>query len=984
MSDHKYICYQIDEAELKPKLYRSYGKVDWKSFQDRSAAIIAELPDITPLALDDCADALESQLKQLIDAVAPLKELKCHLNARWWTPKLDEQRLLVRKLRTRLRRHPSSEEYFRQYEEALTTYRKMLRQAKRDDWKLFCSELKDPKSIAQLIKGMRDVRLPANALLNRQGAPSTTPLDSTQLLFDTHLPGHSTEIWEDKEARLPKDGVCEITPQKVATAFKSFRPYKAAGPDGIQPVVLRNLSPQILQYITEMYQCSIATGYTPKAWRQMKLVFIPKPGKDDYAVPKSFRPITLSNFLLKGLERIVQWELNATVLAPLYNQHAYTPGLSTETALSEAVDFIEKNTLRGQHVIAVSLDCGGAFDATKFLSARKALENYGIPQYITDWYDRVLKYRTVASATEGTSYTARPTQGTPQGGVLSPTIWNLVLHELLQQFQRGPVLALGYADDVLLLVAGIDPTATTSIMTQTLKEVTQWGDRHGLTFNPQKTQLIAFTKAPRRTTFPIVRLKGVDLPYSRTITYLGLTLHRNLSWTTHIQAKIKKAKRTFQLAKAVIRKTWGLRTPQLWWLYQSLIRPLLSYGSVVFAHRITKGDAKRMEQLQRQFLLSMTHAMRSTPTAGLEVALGVMPLDLFLQQVATTSYLRIRPLLKHTWDGLADGAKVPHRRHHLSLLQKEGLDCLNFERPVKKFLWDLSTDPLTECDYTIYTDGSKTSAGTGCAWTLTEGNTALQQEIIPLHPDASVYQAEVTAIKQSLENLLAAGEALQGKQFLICSDSQSAISALYNPIHCTELTYQTAALMKQIQQDAGLQLKWVRGHADDTGNELADALAKAASERTADTTNPVALPYTHAKQCIKQIYISQWQSRWETMETCKHTRAMLPKVTTDNLRLICKSHIELDWYVQIVTGHSLFRKHMSHWRDIPTECRFCGDEDETPFHLYHDCPTFEQHRRHIASLDQDPQAVATYGERSWIDSLMYFFLELRLVTILKG
>lgn len=76
----------------------------------------------------------------------------------------------------------------------------------------------------------------------------------------------------------------------------------------------------MLEDISKLYNEIIRTGYTPRIWREMKLVFIPKAGKDDYASPKSFRPITLSNFLLKGLERVVLWQLETgTLREPLKN-----------------------------------------------------------------------------------------------------------------------------------------------------------------------------------------------------------------------------------------------------------------------------------------------------------------------------------------------------------------------------------------------------------------------------------------------------------------------------------------------------------------------------------------------------------------------------------------------------------------------------------------------------------------------------------------
>ena len=51
---------------------------------------------------------------------------------------------------------------------------------------------------------------------------------------------------------------------------------------------------------------------------------------------------------------------------PLLGQHAYMAGRSTETALSEVVDAMEKMIHRQKYLLAVSLDCSGAFDNIRF------------------------------------------------------------------------------------------------------------------------------------------------------------------------------------------------------------------------------------------------------------------------------------------------------------------------------------------------------------------------------------------------------------------------------------------------------------------------------------------------------------------------------------------------------------------------------------------------------------------------------------------
>ena len=46
--------------------------------------------------------------------------------------------------------------------------------------------------------------------------------------------------------------------------------------------------------------------------------------------------------------------------------------------------------------------------------------------------------------------------GTPQGGILSVMLWNIVFDMLLRKFNRTRVKAIGFADDGDLLIHGKD------------------------------------------------------------------------------------------------------------------------------------------------------------------------------------------------------------------------------------------------------------------------------------------------------------------------------------------------------------------------------------------------------------------------------------------------------------------------------------------------------------------------------------------------
>ena len=102
-------------------------------------------------------------------------------------------------------------------------------------------------------------------------------------------------------------------------------------------------------------------------WKETNVIFIPKPGKKDFSIPKAFRPISLSNYFLKTLERLVCWKVEEELKAsPLHRaQHGFTSNKSTESAASNVVNYVEKHIFNKQHCIGVFLDISSAFDTIK-------------------------------------------------------------------------------------------------------------------------------------------------------------------------------------------------------------------------------------------------------------------------------------------------------------------------------------------------------------------------------------------------------------------------------------------------------------------------------------------------------------------------------------------------------------------------------------------------------------------------------------------
>ena len=151
----------------------------------------------------------------------------------------------------------------------------------------------------------------------------------------------------------------------IIQALAGFDEKKSPGPDEIRPVIFEHLTAEYLDFLQTIYKASIYLHYTPKLWRDTKVIFIPKPGKATYRKAKSFRPISLSNYFLKGLERLVVWRMELSLVEhPIHpKQHGFQKGRSTESALSNTVNYIESFVFKHQYALGVFLDISSAFDS---------------------------------------------------------------------------------------------------------------------------------------------------------------------------------------------------------------------------------------------------------------------------------------------------------------------------------------------------------------------------------------------------------------------------------------------------------------------------------------------------------------------------------------------------------------------------------------------------------------------------------------------
>ena len=239
---------------------------------------------------------------------------------------------------------------------------------------------------------------------------------------------------------------------------------------------------------------------------------------------------------------------------------------------------------------------------------------------------------------------------------------------------------------------------------------------------------------------------------------------------------------------------------------------------------------------------------------------------------------------------------------------------------------------------------------------MTKGDTMIGSENAQLNTMNSVFQAEIYAIDRSSQLLREMGT----ENVTIFSDSMSGLHALAGIQTKSKVVKNCIENLNKLGETCHIELKWVKGHASHTGNEIADFLAKIGST---NELNKVDLPPPKgiaAKKIFDAMYI-KWNQRWKSSTEFRQTKLFFPEIDRKKSNTLCNlDRKSLGLMVQILTGHNRLHYHESKVNTMQEDssCRFCQWEDETSWHLITECPAFWRSRMDIfghSLLDENPE-----------------------------
>ena len=834
-SDHKYIVFSVGKAEDFVLTYRIPQRTNWADYRERLKVRVNKLNlNISSLSqLDKLAEDMNYAIMEAYELSCPVLKKRTNKENIWWNEFLSKSRKKVRKLENKaynnLLRQPGREKErevaLKEYKDAKTKYNNDIRQAKRETFRCFLEKMNDIGSSARLHKLLaKNHSNSLGALRHADGTYTENSKQTLELMAKVHFP-ESSIMTQNKETSYSVDelkidtrySMKVFTQESLKWAIDTFKPFKSAGKDEIFPALLQEGFNILFPILKTIFIHSHASGHIPRIWRESKVVYIPKAGKKPSDSPKSYRPITLSSFLLKTMERILDRFIRDTFLQaqPLHlNQHAYQEGKSTISALKTVVQQIEKVFNQQEICIGISMDIEGAFDNTKYETIIRGLEAKKVDHQTIKWIESMLRNRTLYSSLSDVTVIIKPERGCPQGGVLSPLLWSMVADTPLRLLNNSGFFTIGFADDFFTLVKGKFSDTVSDLSQLAVNVIEKWCKTENLSVNPEKVALVIFTKKTKPGNFKKPTLFGKPINYSTTVKFLGLTLDQKLTWNPHLEIVIQKATFSLFTCKRMLGNTWGISPKMMHWMYSAIVRPMVTYGAQVWYKKVDQlTTQQKLNKLQRLALLMMTGGFKTTPTAAMEVLTGVPPLHLFIKYEALIGNYRFSVSDKAELVKITDmNLEKMGSSNDVSKIKRSDLktNSYSFQRFHKtsypsKEEWVTNQIDLKDYEVIWFTDGSKTEHSTGA------GLHCKDTEIfVSLGKHASVFQAEVHAIELAISECMK--NSYTRKKIAIVSDSQAALKALEGVRVNSKLVWNCKSLLNSLAENNEVNLFWIPGH----------------------------------------------------------------------------------------------------------------------------------------------------------------------------
>jgi RNA-directed DNA polymerase len=237
-------------------------------------------------------------------------------------------------------------------------------------------------------------------------------------------------IWKERNSAQPDLLDRILDKDNLNRAYKRVKANKGA--PGVDGMTIEEALPWLKEHNRELVNRIRSGHYTPSPVRRKE---IPKP---DGGMRKLGIPTVIDRIIQQAMAQQMM-----PVFEPLFSDgsYGYRPGRSAKDAVKRVKEYAEQG-----YTSAVVLDLSKYFDTMNHTLLLNLLRKQISDERVIQMVKRYLK-----SGVMENGVVVETTEGSPQGGNLSPLLANIYLNEFDQEFKRRGVPCVRYADDIVLL-----------------------------------------------------------------------------------------------------------------------------------------------------------------------------------------------------------------------------------------------------------------------------------------------------------------------------------------------------------------------------------------------------------------------------------------------------------------------------------------------------------------------------------------------------
>ena len=441
--------------------------------------------------------------------------------------------------------------------------------------------------------------------------------------------------------------VKHFTPNDVKYAILHYPLKKSPGFDLITAEVARCLPNRAIIHLTHIFNATLRLSYVPLVWKFSTILMFPKPNKPPDLLT-SYRPISLLPLFAKILERLILKRISPIITEKHIlpdTQFGFRISHSTTHQLHRLVDAISYSLEKKLYCTCAFLDISQAFDRVWHDGLLFKLKSILPPTYYLIIKSYLSNRHFQIRSGSALSDIAPINAGVPQGGILSPILYNIYASDQ----PNSPFTSVAdYADDKVLISINADPLIASENLQNHIYLMENWFTKWRFKVNPNKSIHTTFTL--RSVPCPRVTLYGTQITSSSKVKYLGLTFDQRLTWASHIKSKRLTLNNRLRMLKTLLHnnKHSSLNVKLL--IYKSLLKPVWLYGIQLWGNA-KKSNLNKIQTFQNIALRKLSNAPPYISNISLHKDLNIKTLNDEAKAYYKRFHIRINshknPLIKN-------------------------------------------------------------------------------------------------------------------------------------------------------------------------------------------------------------------------------------------------------------------------------------------------------------------------------------------------